>query len=150
MKPKLFLRIAAVVAIVQAILHTIGGVYGTPEPGAAAAAVAAMKANHFPVTGLDRTYWDFFMGFGLGITIFLVIEGVVFWILGSMAAKDGVDVRPILMAFVVGYAALTVLAYRYFFFAPMLCDALVGMCLAIAAFAAKPAHVTSAVASARA
>ena len=150
MKPKLFLRIGAVVAIVQAILHTIGGVYGTPEPGAAAAAVVAMKANHFAVTGLDRTYWDFFMGFGLGITVFLAIEGVVFWMLGSLAGKDGVDVRPILMAFVVGYAALAVLAYQYFFFAPLVCDALVALCLGLAAFKARPVHVAHAVASVRA
>jgi hypothetical protein len=150
MKPKLFLRIAGVVAIVQSILHTIGGVYGTPEPGPATVAVAAMKENQFLVTGLTRSYWDFFMGFGLGITIFLAIEGVVFWMLGSLAGKDGVDARPILMAFAVGYAALTVLAYRYFFFAPLICDAVVALCLALAAYAAKPARVTSAVVSAQA
>jgi hypothetical protein len=149
MKPKVFLRIAAVVAIVQSILHTIGGVYGQPLPGPATVAVAAMKENQFLVTGLTRSYWDFFMGFGLAITVFLAIEGVVFWMLGSLAAKDGVDVRPILMAFVVGYAALTVLAYRYFFSGPMICDALVGLCLAMAAFTAKPVAVHSVV-SARA
>lgn len=149
MKPKVFLRIAAVVAIVEATLHTIGGVYGQPLPGPAATAVTAMKENQFLVTGLTRSYWDFFMGFGLAITVFLATEGVVFWMLGSLAAKDGVDVRPILIAFVVGYAALTVLAYRYFFFGPVVCDALVGLCLAMAAFTAKPVEVHSVV-SARA
>ncbi len=145
MKPRMFLRIASVVAIVQAILHTIGGVYGTPEPGPATVAVAAMKENQFLVTGLTRSYWGFFMGFGLGITVFLAIEGVVFWLLGSLAEKDGVNVRPILMAFVVGYAALTVLAYLYFFWAPMVCDAVVALCLALAAFAAKPVPVVDVV-----
>ena len=150
MKPKLFLRIAAVVAIVEATLHTIGGVFGKPMPGPATTAVTAMKENQFLLTGLTRSYWDFYIGFGLAITVFLAIEGVVFWMLGSLAEKDGVDVRPILMAFVVGYAAMTVLAYRYFFFGPTVCDALVGLCLAIAAYTAKPAHVASAVVSARA
>ena len=64
MKPALYLRIASAAVMVQAALHTVGGVFGTPRPGAAAIAAAAMKTNHFPVTGLDRTYWDFYIGFG--------------------------------------------------------------------------------------
>jgi hypothetical protein len=150
MKPKLFLRMAGVAAVIEATLHTIGGVFGKPMPGPATAAVTAMKENQFLLTGLTRSYWDFYIGFGLAITVYLAIEGVVFWMLGSLVEKDGVDVRPILMAFVAGYGALTVLAYRYFFFGPVVCDALVGLCLAMAAFTAKPARVVSAVASARA
>ncbi len=142
MKPALFLRIASVAVMVQATLHTVGGVFGKPRPGAASIAVAAMKANHFPVTGLDRTYWDFYIGFGLGITIFLVVEGVVFWLLGNLAAK-GVEVRPIVAVFCLGYVALTVLAYLFFFAGPMIFDALVAALLGIAAFASKPVMVRS-------
>jgi hypothetical protein len=144
MKPALFLRIASVSVIVQSVLHTIGGVFGKPGPGAASAAVAAMKANHFPVTGLDRTYWDFFIGFGLVITVFLVVEGVVFWLLGSLAAK-GVEVRPILAAFFVGYMSLAALAYVFFFAGPLICDAVVAALLGIAIFAARPARLRAAV-----
>ncbi len=140
MKTTLFLRIASVAVIVQSALHTIGGVFGKPVPGAGTVAVAAMKANQFHVDGVDRTYWDFFMGFGLGITIFLLVEGVVFWLLANLAAK-GVDVRPIAATFCVGYLALTLLAYRYFFAGPLIFDALVALLLGLAAFAARPARV---------
>jgi hypothetical protein len=139
MKPKLFLRIAAVVAIVQSVLHTIGGVFGKPMPGPAATAVMAMKENQFLLTGLTRSYWDFYIGFGLAITVFLAVEGVVFWMLGSLAGKDGVNVRPILMAFVVGYAALAVLAYKFFFAGPLICDVVIALLMGLAIYAAKPA-----------
>jgi hypothetical protein len=59
MKAAIFLRIAAVVALIHAILHTIGGVFAKPTPGPAERAVAAMKANHFVLMGSTRTYWDF-------------------------------------------------------------------------------------------
>ena len=35
MKSTIFLRIASVLTLIHAILHTIGGVFGKPEPGAA-------------------------------------------------------------------------------------------------------------------
>lgn len=144
MKTRLFLRIASVVVLVQAVLHTIGGVFGKPIPGAGEVAVAAMKANQFQLDGVNRTYWDFFIGFGLGITVFLTIEGIVFWMLGGLAAK-GVEVRPILAAFFVGYVSLAVVAYEFFFSGPLTCDAVVAALLAIAIYAARPVAVRAAV-----
>jgi len=46
-KPVVFLRIASVLTLIHAVLHTIGGVFGSVDPGPAAVAVAAMKANQF-------------------------------------------------------------------------------------------------------
>jgi hypothetical protein len=56
MKAVIFLRIASVLTFIHAVLHTIGGVFGTPGPGAQQAAVAAMKANQFPLMGFTRNY----------------------------------------------------------------------------------------------
>jgi hypothetical protein len=44
-KPVVFLRIAAVLTFIHAVLHTVGGVFGDIGPGAATTAVQAMKAN---------------------------------------------------------------------------------------------------------
>ena len=138
MKPALFLRLASVFALMMAVLHTIGGVYGKPDPGPATNAVLAMQSNHFPVTGLDRTYWDFFIGFGLGITGFLVIEGIVFWLLASLAKENAARLRPILVVFCLGYLGMAVLAWRYFFPPPLISDLLIALCLGLAAATAKP------------
>jgi hypothetical protein len=48
-------------------------------------AVSAMKVNHFLVMGLTRSYSDFYFGLGLGVSIFLTFEALVFWPLGNLA-----------------------------------------------------------------
>ena len=37
--------------------------------------------------GVTRSYWDFYRGMGLGVTISLTAEGIVFWLLGALAKK---------------------------------------------------------------
>jgi hypothetical protein len=129
MKPVLFIRLASVLTLVHAVLHTIGGVFGKPEPGAQEAAVAAMKANQFQVMGLTRTYWDFQMGLGLAVSILMLVEAIVFWQLGSLAKGDASRLRPILATFLVGYLALAVNSYRYIFAPPMIIELLIVVCL---------------------
>jgi hypothetical protein len=139
MKPTLFLRIASVLTMIHSILHTIGGVFGKPEPGAASVAFAAMQANQFLVFGLPRTYADFYRGLGLGATISLTIEAVVFWQLGSLAKTHALRIRPIVATFVVAYLALAVNSSLYFFQAPVVVEILIAICLGLAIFTAKNA-----------
>jgi len=135
--PALFLRIASVSALVQAVLHTIGGVFGKPGPGAAQAAVLAMQSNSFMVVGHPRTYFDFYIGFGLAITIFLAIGAGVFWQLSSLAKNGTYRLRPIIATFLVGYLALVVDAQAYFFIGPVICDVLIALCLGLAIFTVR-------------
>ncbi len=51
MKPVIFLRIASVLTLIHAVLHTIGGVFGSADPGPATVAVTAMKLNTFALVG---------------------------------------------------------------------------------------------------
>jgi len=138
MKPTLFLRIASVLTVIHAILHTIGGVFSKPDPGAAATAFAAMQSNHFLVTGLTRSYSDFYRGMGLAVTIFLTIEAIVFWQLGSLAKTHPQRLRPILATFVIAYLALAVNSWFYFFLGPVIVEILIALCLGLAILAAKP------------
>ena len=82
MKATVFIRIAAVLVLIHAVLHTVGGVFGKIDSGPAAVAVEAMKANQFLAFGKVRTFWDFYRGLGLGVTIFLTIESPVLWLPG--------------------------------------------------------------------
>ncbi len=88
MKPGLFLRIAAVLTFLHAALHTIGGVFGKVGPGPATVAVDAMKTNQFLLMGHMRSFWDFYRGLGLGATISLTAEAILFWQLASLAKAD--------------------------------------------------------------
>jgi hypothetical protein len=136
-KPSVFLRIAAVLTFIHAVLHTIGGVFGRTEPGAAAIAVQAMKANEFLLMGNVRSYWAFYRGLGLGITIFLLSESIIFWQLASLAKWEAKRVRPLLVTFAVAYAAFAINSYTYFFIGPVIAEVLIVASLVLAIVTAK-------------
>lgn len=140
MKAPIFLRIASVLTLIHAILHTVGGVFSKPDPGPAAIAVAAMKANHFLLMGNDRTYSDFYMGMGLGVSIFLTVEAIVFWLLASLAKTEAERLRPVLAVFAIGYLAFALNSFEYFFILPVITEILIALCLILAIAMAKPAN----------
>jgi hypothetical protein len=147
-KPVVFLRIASVLTFIHAVLHTIGGVFGDIGPGPAAIAVQAMKANQFLMMGNTRSFWDFYRGLGLMVTISLTSEAVLFWLLGSLAKTDAHRLRPILATFMVAYAVLSVNSYTYFFLGPVIAEILIAACLGLAMFTAK-SHVKTYAGTAR-
>ncbi|MGA2727299.1 MAG: hypothetical protein ABSE96_05770 [Terracidiphilus sp.] len=137
MKPVVFLRVASILTLIHAVLHTIGGVFGHIDPGAASVAVEAMKVNTFPLMGHTRSFWDFYRGMGIGVSISLTVEGIAFWLLGSLAKRDAEALRPILATFAVGYLALSLNSYTYFFLGPVIAEILIAACLLFAIFTAK-------------
>jgi hypothetical protein len=137
MKPALLLRIAAVLTSIHAVLHTIGGVFGKIGPGPATVAVQAMKVNQFLLMGRTRSFWDFYRGMGLGATISLTAEAVLFWQLGSLAKTDAPRLRPILATFLAAYSVLAVNSYAYFFLGPVIAEIFIAACLGLAIITAK-------------
>jgi hypothetical protein len=91
-----------------------------------------MKANEFAAMGAMRSYWDFHMGLGLAVSVFLTAEAVVFWQLGSLAKTDALRLRPVLATFLVGYLGVAAVSYRYFFAGPVITEILIALCLGLA------------------
>jgi hypothetical protein len=148
MKPVLYLRIASILTLIHSILHTIGGVFGKPVSGAAAMVAATMRTR-FEVFGVMRSYADFYRGMGLGITIALTMDAAILWLLGSMAKSDAARLRPILAVFLMGYLALALNSYAFFFSGPIIAELLIVLCLGAAIFTARRAddHETRSVLS---
>jgi hypothetical protein len=88
--------------------------------------------------GSMRSYWDFFFGYGLFVTIILFFLSVVFWQLGSLAKTNPAWIRPILAVFCLNFLAMSVVAWKYFFIAPAVVELLIALCLGLA-FAKSPA-----------
>ena len=137
MTATLLLRIASVLAGIHGLLHTIGGVFGKPAPGAQETTVAIMKANQFPVMGLMRSYGDFYLGFGLFVTIALLAEAVVFWQLSGLMKSDAARLRPLLGTFLACYASYAAIAFTYFFPPPGIMEILIAACLGLAILRSK-------------
>jgi len=136
MKPVIFLRIASVLTLIHAVLHTVGGVFGKPAPGVATQ-VAAMMRSRFPFLGVMRSYSDFYLGMGLAVSIFLTAEAIAFWLLASMAKSESARLRPLLAIFLLAYVALAVNSYAFFFAPPVFVELTIAACLGAAIFTAS-------------
>jgi hypothetical protein len=137
MKPVIFLRMASVLTLIHAALHTIGGVFGKAAPGPQQAVVTAMQVNQFQVMGVTRTFWDFYMGLGLAGSVFMTVEAVVFWQLSSLAKTDALRLRPVFATFLIGFLGVAVVSYRYFFAGPVVTEILIALCLGLAIASAR-------------
>ena len=91
-----------------------------------------MRGHGFEVMGFRRTYWDFYFGFGVTISAFLLTQAVVLWQLGSLAKTEAFRVRPIIASFFAGFAVNVVLAWKYFFAVPVAITIVISVCLALA------------------
>jgi hypothetical protein len=128
--PTIWLRVASILTLIHAVLHTVGGVFGKPKHGSEEVALQeTMKAHQFLVMGSQRTYWDFFFGYGLILGVCLFVQGVLFWQLGEIAKSQPKLIRPILVTFILSFLATTLIAGRYFFIAPVVTEAIIAACL---------------------
>jgi hypothetical protein len=132
MRSSTFLRIASIITFLYFAGHT-SGIPWTPDAGPEAMPVLeAMKSHSFDAMGSTRTYWDFYLGFGIIISLYVLLLGVVLWQLASLAKTDALRVRPIVAAFFLAFIVNTVLAWRYFFVLPVVMSAAISACLALA------------------
>jgi hypothetical protein len=132
MNPTLFLRIASVLTLIHCALHTVGGVFGKPRHGAAEIAVLdTIKSQRFDFMGSMRSYYDFLFGYGLAITVTLLVQGILFWQLGAAIRTSPGIVRPIVALFFVGCILTAIVSWKYFFIGPAITQLLIAACLAL-------------------
>jgi hypothetical protein len=131
MKPSLWLRMASVLTLVLAAGHTTGFPW-TPDQGVRSVLlVNQMKSHHFEVMGFTRSYWDFYLGFGLTIGVALLLLAVWFWQLAGMAKTEPQRARPYVAVLLAGFAALALLDWGYFFTPPLALTIAIVFCLAL-------------------
>jgi hypothetical protein len=142
-RPSLLLRIAAVMALVYALGHTSGAPWTPGEGAEAAGVVEAMKSHPFDVMGSSRTYSDFYIGFGVTISILMFALAVVLWFLGALAKTDAHRIRPLVATLVIAYGVNAFLAWKYFFVVPLVFAVAITVTLAWALAAAGPGRDAS-------
>ncbi len=136
MKLSLFLRIASVLTFIHCVLHTVGGVFGSPTHGQEEVAIIdAMKSRRFEWLGSMRSYWDFFFGYGLIVTLALLVEAILLWQLAMYAKANPGWVRPIAALLLFNFVAMSIVSWKYFFIAPAVTEVLIAACIAIALLA---------------
>jgi hypothetical protein len=139
MKAFHFLRIAAVLTLLYCAGHTSGMPWTPYTDPEATSVLEAMKSHSFAEQGFKGTYWDLYFGFGLIISLYLLLQAAVLWQVASLAKTDARRVRPLVGSFLLAFVINAALSWRYFFVVPVVLAGLVAICLAIAlVLAARP------------
>ena len=119
MSPTLLLRIASIISLVFTLGHTLGGLRRW-SPMGDNEVLKAMTTVRFDTMGANRSYLDFFMGFGWSLSVAMLLQTVLLWQLASVARTDPARVRPMVAAFAVATVASGVVAGRFIFPVPAL------------------------------
>jgi hypothetical protein len=131
-KPTILLRIASVIAFLFAAGHTMGAPWTPGEGEKEQAVVESMKAVHFTVMGADRSYWDFYFGFGVMISVYLFALAVILWQSASLAKSDATRTRPMMLTLLAAYLIIGVVGWMYFFAIPVIMAAVICVCMILA------------------
>ena len=124
---RILFRIASVLIVLLDLGHTSGYPWSDPAWGVD---LHALQSSHFNVLGSNRTYWDFYVGFGLCVSVLLLLPALIAWQLGTPDARR---LRGIAWFLVVVFAANTILDCVFFFVIPIAFSGAITLCLAAAA-----------------
>ena len=91
-----------------------------------------MRSSRFDVLGFSRTYWDFYVGFGLFVSLFLLLAAILAWQLGSLPPQALRNMRWTRWALATSFAAVAVLSCLYFFIVRVAFGVMITVCLVAA------------------
>lgn len=131
MTATLLYRIAAVLLILLAAVHTFSSLTFTPPTPEAKAVRDAMDNVH--VEG-NYSYGNFYKGLTLSITVYLLFLAFLAWHVGSVAAKTPEAIGALGWVFCASQLATVVVAAIYIGAVPAISFGVVGACLALAAW----------------
>jgi hypothetical protein len=130
MKPVIWFRALAVVLAFFTLGHTVGTRHAITSDARETAVLTAMNGFRVPVMGFERTYWQFYRGFSVSITVLLATLMVIAWQLGDLSRRDPRAAMPIATTVLIACVAQLILSFVYFFTAPIIMSALAVICAA--------------------
>lgn len=113
-------RIAAAFSFMFFLGHTLGAIVHAPYFNAAASSVrSSMESVVFPCSGANCTWFGFYLGFGIIVSVFLVFAAFLLWFLGGLPETIRILMRPVTIALLFSFVVLTVVSKAYFFPIPL-------------------------------
>ena len=136
MTSTLLLRAASIISLLFTIGHTLGG-RKQWSPMGGNDVLTAMTTFRFDAMGANRSYLDFYMGFGWSLSVAMLLQTVLLWQLASLAQTEPARVRPMIAAFALATASGGVIAWRFIFPVPALFSGALVIVLAAAYWVAR-------------
>lgn len=116
MKPKILLRIAAILIFIHSVLHTFG--FSTwkqaPDP-VYKTIVDGMTTHTFPFMGAVRSLGNFYEGFGYASSIALFLITIVLWLVSGETGRSANLAKKIIYAVGIALVAWGIDELIYFF-----------------------------------
>jgi putative flippase GtrA len=131
MKMATWLRVAAVLSVLLALGHTAGGLQHWSPPGETEV-LRSMGTFRFDALGSNRSYLDFYLGFGYIISLYMFAQGLLLWQLAPLASLPDARVRPMVATFLAVGVGATALDWVLFFTVPTVSNLMISICLAMA------------------
>jgi hypothetical protein len=131
MKITTWLRVAAVLSVLLALGHTAGGLQHW-SPVGDTEVLRSMGTFRFDALGSNRSYLDFYLGFGYIISLYMFAQALLLWQLASLASLPDAKVRPMVAIFLAVSVGATALDWTLFFVVPTVFNLIISICLALA------------------
>jgi hypothetical protein len=132
MKAWIWLRALAGIFVFFTIGHTMG-VFEPPTVGTPAAAVlATMGSVRFPVMGFERSYGEFYRGFGLFVSLEFAILAVLAYQVGGLSRRYPRQAMPMMVTLQAACIGTAILSWLFFFAAPIVTSLLAVVCSTVA------------------
>ena len=131
MTTTLWLRIASVISLVFTAGHTMGGL-SQWSPMGDNPVLKSMTDVRFSTMGANRSYLDFFMGFGWSISVLMLMETILLWQLASLAKTEPGRLRPLIAVVALATVGTGLIAWRFIFSVPALFSAVLAIALGFA------------------
>jgi len=131
MKGIIWLRISAIVSLLFASGHTLGG-RSSWSPVGDNEVLVSMRTVQFNLQGVSRSFLDFYRGFGYSLSVFLVLQGIVLWQLAAVAKTQPRAVRPLVASFAIASVIGAVITWIFIFPIPAMFSTVLTGCLVIA------------------
>jgi hypothetical protein len=147
LESSLFLRVASVLTLLFAVGHTLGG-KDSWSPVGETDVLRAMRSFRFDAGGAERTYLDFYLGFGYTLGVFLVLQAVLLWQLASIAKTDPLRIRPMIASLLVALIAAASLSWIFILPVPAISFAVIAVCLGLALLSSRRGFTRSTVTAA--
>jgi hypothetical protein len=93
-----------------------------------------MRSLRFNVQGFNRSYWDLFRAAGFSVGVFYLFAAVLAWQLGRLSPTILVQMRGTAWAFVLCFAVISIVCWKYLFVMPIVFSMAITLCLAVAAW----------------
>jgi hypothetical protein len=116
MKPKLLLRIAAILILVHGVLHTMGFSQWKQDPDLTKREmIKLMTGQKYPFMGTERNIGNYYDGFGYAASVALILIAVLLWIVSGEASANPSLAKKVIVVISVALLAWGTDELIYFF-----------------------------------